>query len=118
PANFGKRKAGSNLKGKNVSNNVVGSSSSNEFFDEQMATLISLIKENFVNGKGVHSNMAGANQHITYTDKNLINVIDISYLKIKVTHPDRTETFITRIGNMPLTDYLTLYDVLVVPVLV
>ncbi|GJV23047.1 hypothetical protein Tco_1375742 [Tanacetum coccineum] len=117
-----------------------------------MATLISLIKENYVNGKGVHSNMAGtymnsstvfnknfkkffcsnsslhsklvskglitdsgANQHITYTDKNLINVIDISYLKIKVTHPDRTEAFITRIGNMPLTDYLTLYDVLVVP---
>nr|GEW77429.1 ribonuclease H-like domain-containing protein [Tanacetum cinerariifolium] len=26
-----------------------------------------------------------------------------------------TEAFITRIGNMPLTDYLTLYDVLVVP---
>ncbi|GKD77804.1 ribonuclease H-like domain-containing protein [Tanacetum coccineum] len=52
-------KAGSNLKGKNVSNNVVGSSSSNGFSDEQMATLISLIKENSVNGKGVHSNMAG-----------------------------------------------------------
>ncbi|GJU64299.1 ribonuclease H-like domain-containing protein [Tanacetum coccineum] len=58
---------------------------------------------------------SGANQHITYTDKNLINVIDISYLKIKVTHPNGTEAFITRIGNMPLTDYLTLYDVLVVP---
>ncbi|GJS53619.1 ribonuclease H-like domain-containing protein [Tanacetum coccineum] len=94
---------------------------SNGFSDEQLSTLISLIKENFVNGKGVHSNMAGlitdsgANQHITYTDKNLINVIDISYLKIKVTHPDRIEAFITRIENMPLTDYLTLYDVLVVP---
>ncbi|GJR94670.1 ribonuclease H-like domain-containing protein [Tanacetum coccineum] len=145
-------KAGSNFKGKNVSNNVVGSSSSNGFSDEQMATFILLIKENSVNGKGVHSNMtgtymnsstvvnknfekffcsnsslhsklvskglitdSGANQHITYTDKNLINVIDISYLKIKVTHPNGTEAFITRIRNMPLTDYLTLYDVLVVP---
>ncbi|GJT63230.1 ribonuclease H-like domain-containing protein [Tanacetum coccineum] len=152
PADFRKRKARSNFKGKNISNNVVGSSSSNGFFDEQMATLISLIKENFVNGKGIHSNIAGtymnsstmfyknfekffysnsslhsklvskglitnsdANQHITYNDKNLINVIDISYLKIKVTHPNGTEAFITRIGNIPLTDCLTLYDLLVVP---
>ncbi|GKD80516.1 hypothetical protein Tco_1347355, partial [Tanacetum coccineum] len=152
PADFGKRKAGSNLKGKNVSNNVVGSSSSNGLFDEQMATLISLIKENFVNGKGVHSNMAGtymnsstvfnknfekffcsisllhsklvsnglitdlsANQYMTYTDKNLVNVIDVSYFKIKVTHPNKTEAFITKIGNILLADYLTLYDVLVVP---
>ncbi|GJY87148.1 ribonuclease H-like domain-containing protein [Tanacetum coccineum] len=152
PADFGKRKDGSNLKGENVSNNDVGSSSSNRFSDEQMVTLISLIKENFVNGKGVHSNMegtymnssivfnnnfekffcsnsslhsklvfkglitdSGANQYITYTDKNLINVIHISYLKIKVTHPNGNEAFITRTGNMPLTDYLTLYDVLVVP---
>nr|GEU93286.1 hypothetical protein [Tanacetum cinerariifolium] len=90
PAGFRKRKSGSNLKGKNISNNVVGYSSSNRFSDEQMATLISLIKENSVNRKGVHSNMA-------------------------VTHPNETGAFITRIENMPLTNYLTLYDVLVVP---
>nr|GEW38785.1 ribonuclease H-like domain-containing protein [Tanacetum cinerariifolium] len=78
------------FNGKNIFNNVVGSSSSNGFFDEQMATLISLIKENFVNGKGIHANMA-------------------------VTHPNGTEAIITKIGNMPLTNYLTLYDVLVVP---
>ncbi|GKC78613.1 hypothetical protein Tco_1129387 [Tanacetum coccineum] len=59
PADFRKKKAGSNFKGKNVSNNTVGSSSSNGFSNEQMATLISLIKENSVNRKGVHSNMAG-----------------------------------------------------------
>ncbi|GJZ85142.1 ribonuclease H-like domain-containing protein [Tanacetum coccineum] len=62
--------------------------------------------------KGLISD-SGANQHITYTDKNLTNVIDVSYLKIKVTHPNGTEAFITKIGNMPLTNYLTLYDVLV-----
>nr|GEX86199.1 ribonuclease H-like domain-containing protein [Tanacetum cinerariifolium] len=137
---------------KNVSNNDVGSNSSNGFSNEQMATLISLIKENFVNGKGVHSNKActymnsstmfnknfekffcsnssmhpklvskglitdlGAKQHITYIDKNLSNVIDVFYLKIKVTHPNGTEAFITKIEIMPLTSYLTLYDVLVVP---
>ncbi|GJY88607.1 ribonuclease H-like domain-containing protein, partial [Tanacetum coccineum] len=61
------------------------------------------------------SSLVCANQHMTYTDKNLVNVIDVSYLKVKVSHPNRTEAFITKIGNMPLTDYLTLYDVLVVP---
>ncbi|GKA52284.1 hypothetical protein Tco_0745480 [Tanacetum coccineum] len=149
PADFGKRKAGSNFKGKNVSNNDVGSNSSIGFSNEQMTTLISLIKENSINEKGIHANTymnsstmcnknfekffcfnssmhsklvskglitnSGANQHITYTDKNLTNVIDVSYLKIKVTHPNGNEAFFTKIRNMPLTNYLTLYDVLVVP---
>ncbi|GJV47871.1 ribonuclease H-like domain-containing protein [Tanacetum coccineum] len=53
PADFWKRKAGSNFKGKNVSNNVVGSNSSNGFSDEQMATLISLIKRILSMGKWV-----------------------------------------------------------------
>ncbi|GKB80976.1 hypothetical protein Tco_0947871 [Tanacetum coccineum] len=48
PANFGKKKSGQVYKGKNVSNNYVGSTSSSEFTDEQMATLISLIKDNKV----------------------------------------------------------------------
>nr|GEV05341.1 ribonuclease H-like domain-containing protein [Tanacetum cinerariifolium] len=50
--------------------------------DEQIATLISLIKDNKV-GKNVPANMAEANQHMTYTDKELDNVFDISHLKIK-----------------------------------
>ncbi|GJV78154.1 ribonuclease H-like domain-containing protein [Tanacetum coccineum] len=110
PANLGKKKAGKNFKGKNVSNNVVGSGSSTGFSDEQLSTLISLIKENSVNGKD-----SGENQHITFTDKFLVNVIDISHLKIKVSHPNGTEAFITKIRNIPITDYLTLFDVLVVP---
>ncbi|GKD97688.1 ribonuclease H-like domain-containing protein [Tanacetum coccineum] len=45
-ADFGEKKAGSNFKRKNVfNNNSIGSSSSKGFSDEQMATLISLIKE-------------------------------------------------------------------------
>ncbi|GKC52202.1 hypothetical protein Tco_1074947, partial [Tanacetum coccineum] len=151
PPDFGKKKVGQQFKGKNVSNNAVGSSSSSGFSDEKLSTLISLIKENSVNGKGVQANMAGlilnkihlfnkifekffcynsmvhtkletkgvitdsrANKHITFTDKFLVNVIDISYLKIKVSHPNGTKDFITKIGNMPLTDYLTLFVVLVV----
>nr|GEV58451.1 ribonuclease H-like domain-containing protein [Tanacetum cinerariifolium] len=38
----------------------------------------------------------GANQQLTYTDKNLIYVIDISYLKIIVSHPNGTEALITK----------------------
>ncbi|GJY66692.1 hypothetical protein Tco_0468930 [Tanacetum coccineum] len=50
PADFGKKKYGQNFKNKNVSNNnVVGYSSSSGFTDEQMATLISLIKDNSLN---------------------------------------------------------------------
>nr|GEY53054.1 ribonuclease H-like domain-containing protein [Tanacetum cinerariifolium] len=33
----------------------------------------------------------------------------------KVSHPNGTEAFINKIGNMPLTDYLIVYDVLVMP---
>ncbi|GJY52752.1 ribonuclease H-like domain-containing protein [Tanacetum coccineum] len=62
--------------------------SSSGYSDEQLSTLISLIKETSINGKGVQANMA-------------------------VSHPNGTEAFITKIGNMPLTDYLTLFDVLV-----
>ena len=58
---------------------------------------------------------SGANQHLTYTDKYLVNVIDISKLGIKVSHPNGTEALITKVGNMVLTKHLTLYDVLVVP---
>ncbi|GJS12442.1 ribonuclease H-like domain-containing protein [Tanacetum coccineum] len=81
-------------------NNSIGSSSTSTptFSDEHISTLISLIKENSFNnnGKGVHANMEGANQHLTYTDKILVNVIDISYLRIKVSHPNGTEAKQTR----------------------
>ncbi|GJW23287.1 ribonuclease H-like domain-containing protein [Tanacetum coccineum] len=99
-------------------------SSSSGFTDEQMATLISLIKDNKVK-KSVQANMAvivngkiidyGANQHMTNNDKELDNVYDISHLKIKVAHPNRTEAFIFKIGNLKLPNGLVLFDVLVIP---
>ncbi|GKE69028.1 hypothetical protein Tco_1527100, partial [Tanacetum coccineum] len=152
PTDFGKKNDGQNCKGKYVSNNVVESGFSFSFFDGQLSTLISLIIESSISGKGVHAIMAstifntskfynknfniffssnsmihsklktkgviidsGANQHITYTDKFLVNVINISHLKIKVSHPNGTKAFINNIENMHLTDYLTLFEVLVVP---
>ncbi|GKE46548.1 ribonuclease H-like domain-containing protein, partial [Tanacetum coccineum] len=49
PANFGKKKSGQNFKKQSVSNNnSVGKNSYSRFTDEQMATLISLIKDNKV----------------------------------------------------------------------
>ncbi|GJR60066.1 ribonuclease H-like domain-containing protein [Tanacetum coccineum] len=115
PADFGKKKSGQNFKKQSVSNNnSVGKSSSSGFTDEQMATLISLIKDNKV-GKNMQANMAGANQHMTYTDKELDNILDISHLKIKVDHPNGTEAYISKIGNLILSNGLTLYDVLVIP---
>ncbi|GJY99742.1 hypothetical protein Tco_0517172 [Tanacetum coccineum] len=54
-------------------------------------------------------------QHMTYTDKELDNVLDISHLKIKVGHPNGTEAFISKIGNLKLSNGLVLYDVLVIP---
>ncbi|GJV86785.1 ribonuclease H-like domain-containing protein [Tanacetum coccineum] len=98
-------------------NNSVGSSSSSSLSDEQISKLLSLIKDNSLNdkGKGVQANMTGANQHLTYTDKNLVNVVDISYLRIRVSHPNGIEALITKVGNLKLTEFLTFYDVLVVP---
>ncbi|GKB01641.1 hypothetical protein Tco_0829685 [Tanacetum coccineum] len=152
PADFGKKKSCQNFKKQSVSNNnSVGKSSSSGFTDEQMATLISLIKDNKV-GKNMQANMAGtyfnnssifhknfkkffcsnanfkpklvnngkivdsvANQHMTYTDKELDNVLDISHFKIKVGHPNGTEAYISKIGNLRLSNGLTLYDVMVIP---
>nr|GEX57340.1 ribonuclease H-like domain-containing protein [Tanacetum cinerariifolium] len=114
-ADFGKKKSGQNFKKQSVSNNnFVGKVHTFRFTDEQMATLISLIKDNKV-GKNMQANMARANQHMTYTDKELDNVIDISHLKIKVGHPNGTKAYISKIENLRSSNGLTLYDVMVIP---
>ncbi|GJT34777.1 hypothetical protein Tco_0925196 [Tanacetum coccineum] len=64
------------------------------------------------NGKIVDS---WVNQHMTYTDKELDNVLDISHLRIKVGHPNRTKAYISKIENLRLSNGLTLYDVMVIP---
>ncbi|GKD05638.1 ribonuclease H-like domain-containing protein, partial [Tanacetum coccineum] len=103
-----------NNNGASRPNNWNNNSSSSGFTDEQMATLISLIKDNKV-GKNMQAKMSGANKHMTYTDKELDNVLDICHLKIKVGHPNRTEAYIPKIENLRLSNGLTLYDVMVLP---
>ncbi|GKE31552.1 ribonuclease H-like domain-containing protein [Tanacetum coccineum] len=112
-------KSSQNFKKQNVSNNnSVGKSSSSGFTDEQMATLISLIKNNKAEKKcvGQYDRIidSRANQHMTYTDKELDNVLDISHLKIKVGHPNGTEAYVSKIRNLKLSNGLTLYDVMVI----
>ncbi|GJS63167.1 ribonuclease H-like domain-containing protein [Tanacetum coccineum] len=93
PADFGKKKSGQNFKKQSVSNNnSVEKSSSSGFTDEQMATLISLIKDNKVGKK-----CAG------------------QYGRIKVGHPNGTEAYILKIRNLILSNGLTLYNVMVIP---
>nr|GEZ07029.1 ribonuclease H-like domain-containing protein [Tanacetum cinerariifolium] len=83
-ADFGTKKYGQSFKKKMLlNNNSVGKSSSSEFTNEQMITLISLIKYNKV-GKNIQANMAG--------------------------HPNGTEAYICKIGNLRLSNGLTLYD--------
>ncbi|GKF74566.1 hypothetical protein Tco_0220898, partial [Tanacetum coccineum] len=108
PADFRKKKSSQKFTKQSVSNtNSVGKSSSSGFTYEQMATLISLIKDKKV-GKNVQANMAGEDQHMNYTDKELDNVLDISHLKIKVGHSNGTEAYISKIGNLRLSNGLTL----------
>lgn len=45
----------------------------------------------------------------------LFNVVDITSLKITVGHPNGTLATISHVGNLKLTNNVTLYDVLVVP---
>ncbi|GJZ06794.1 ribonuclease H-like domain-containing protein [Tanacetum coccineum] len=53
--------------------------------------------------------------HLTYDDRFLVNVIDISKFGIKVSHLNGIEALITKVGNMVLTKDIILYDVLVMP---
>ncbi|GKD52113.1 ribonuclease H-like domain-containing protein, partial [Tanacetum coccineum] len=46
---------------------------------------------------------------------NLKNIIDISDLNLQIDHPNGTTTFIKKVGNLKLSDTITLYDVLYVP---
>ncbi|GJU78412.1 ribonuclease H-like domain-containing protein [Tanacetum coccineum] len=105
-------KLNNNRQEKIVSNNnVVGSGSSSGFIDKQMATLISLIKDNKV-GKNVKIVDSGASQHMTNTDRELDHVYNISHLKIKVGHPDGIKAFISKIGNLKLPNGLVQFDVM------
>ncbi|GJX71737.1 ribonuclease H-like domain-containing protein [Tanacetum coccineum] len=134
-----------NQRGNNniSSNNSVASSSEGtnglpQFTPEQIQQLLNMV--NSKNTKNVHANMAGtlfcsntktlfkvykiekgwiinsgANQHMVTSLDNLENVIDISDLNLQIDHPNGTTAYIKKVGNLKLSDTITLYDVLYVP---
>ncbi|XP_071687657.1 uncharacterized protein [Rutidosis leptorrhynchoides] len=56
-----------------------------------------------------------ANQHMTFSEKGLFNLVNISDLKLTVGHPNGTQALIKSIGNLKINNHITLFDVLVVP---
>ncbi|XP_071699236.1 uncharacterized protein [Rutidosis leptorrhynchoides] len=105
---------------KSVSNNSTASkeastsSPSLSFSNEQMMKLLSLINDS-PDTVNTQSNMAGANQHMTFSEKGLFNLVNISDLKLTVGHPNGTQALIKCIGNLKINNHITLFDVLVVP---
>ncbi|GJZ99502.1 RNA-directed DNA polymerase, eukaryota [Tanacetum coccineum] len=88
---------------------------SSSFTSEQMQKLLSLINETPT--ASIHANMAdsGVNQHLTISTIGMSNIVDISELKIIVGHPNGTLATISHVGDLKLSNNVTLYDVLVVP---
>nr|GEZ59418.1 ribonuclease H-like domain-containing protein [Tanacetum cinerariifolium] len=61
------------------------------------------------------SNMAGANQHMTNSIKDIINMVDVYDLKLTIGHPNETLAKITHVRNLKLNNDVMLFDVLVIP---
>ena len=58
---------------------------------------------------------SGANQHMTKIDSCLTDLMDVSDLKLRVGHPNGSFANISKIGNLKISDTITLHDVLFVP---
>ncbi|XP_071688451.1 uncharacterized protein [Rutidosis leptorrhynchoides] len=93
-----------NMEGKIYNMNTYFNENFNRFFNSH-----STINDN--QGWIIDS---GANQHMTVSEKELDNIIDISDFNLKVSHPNGTEAQVRKIGNLKLTSNIILYDVLVV----
>lgn len=136
--NFGKTYSNNNANAcvteSSSSITSLGGSSDQHFLtSDQYSKFLRLISE----GKGVeevpvNANMAGiacnsvatskkwvvdsgANQHMTASGSNLCDTVDVSRLNLRVGHPNGSSAKIDTIGNLPLTNSLTLFDVFVVP---
>ncbi|GJW06676.1 putative RNA-directed DNA polymerase [Tanacetum coccineum] len=83
------------------------------FSNEQMLKLMSLLNDK--SSTIANANMAGTNQHMTNSVKNMFNLVDVSGLKLTVGHPNGTLAKITHVGNLKLNNDVILFDVLVVP---
>nr|XP_043615735.1 uncharacterized protein LOC122587627 [Erigeron canadensis] len=59
-------------------------------------------------------NDSGATQHMTNSERNMFDVVDVSDLGLTVGHPNGTQAKVVKIGNLKLTRNIILYGVLVV----
>ncbi|GJZ80276.1 ribonuclease H-like domain-containing protein [Tanacetum coccineum] len=59
--------------------------------------------------------MTGANQHMTNSTKDMIDLVDVSNLKLIVGHPNGTVAKITYVGNLKLNNDVIMFNVLVMP---
>nr|GEW28594.1 ribonuclease H-like domain-containing protein [Tanacetum cinerariifolium] len=100
------RKVSSNNSESKTSGNV-------SFTNEQFMKLMSLLNDK--GSSAGQSNMAGANQHMTNSIKNMANLVDVFDLKLIVGHPNGTLSKITHAGNLKLNNDVMLFDVLVIP---
>ncbi|GJY68526.1 ribonuclease H-like domain-containing protein [Tanacetum coccineum] len=57
---------------------------------------------------------SGENQHLTVSTVWMFNIVDISELKITVSHPNGTLATISHVGILKLSNNVVLYDVLIV----
>ncbi|GJZ63082.1 ribonuclease H-like domain-containing protein [Tanacetum coccineum] len=58
--------------------------------------------------------LTGANQHMANSTKDMIDVVDVSNLKLTVGHPNGTLAKITHVGNLKLNNDVILFNVLVI----
>nr|GEX49704.1 ribonuclease H-like domain-containing protein [Tanacetum cinerariifolium] len=80
-----------------------------------MQQLINLINSNPVKNVQAYMADSGANQHMVTSLDKFENVVDISDLNLKIDNPNGTTALIKKVGNLKLSEKITLYDVLYVP---
>nr|GEX28708.1 ribonuclease H-like domain-containing protein [Tanacetum cinerariifolium] len=71
-----------------------------------------------INGINYHMGWiidSGANQHMTNSIKDMVNLVDVFDLKLTVGHSNGTLAKITHVGNLKLNNDVMLFDVLVIP---
>nr|GEV02950.1 hypothetical protein [Tanacetum cinerariifolium] len=101
------------FKKSSLGNNDSKTSGNMFFTSEQVMKLM-----NILNDKSCptgQSNMAGVNQHMTNSTRDMIDVVNVSDLKLIVGYPNGTLSKITHVGNLKLNNDVMLFNVLVIP---
>ncbi|GJY11765.1 ribonuclease H-like domain-containing protein [Tanacetum coccineum] len=82
------------------------------FTNEQVMKLMSILNDKSCSTP--QANMIEANQHMTNSTKDTIDLVDVYDLKLSVGHLNRTLAKITHVGNLKLNNDSILFNVLVV----